>query len=788
MDVFNLQATLGIDTSLFLRGLAGAKTAAASFAKAGTLAFAMAGTAVTAFGAKSVQVGKQFDSSMSQLSATMGENAQKMIEYNGETMSSIDALRGFAKEMGATTMFSASQSADALNILAMAGYTAEKQMETLPAVLNMAAAGGMGIAEAADYATGIIAGFSNENLDAATIADKLATVASNAKGSVASFGQGLSTVAGMANTTGQTLQDMTVALGILGNNNYSASEAGNALSRTLRNIYQPSDTAKEALDELGISAYDSAGTARPLQDVLIDINSALDGLNDQAKNEVLSKIFDAVTLKSVPALLKNAGTQWNELSNKIANSEGAADKMAKTMQNNLSGAITTFKSALEGVQIEISEQLTPTITEFVNVATAGLSGITTGFKDEGLGGAMTAIGDFLSNVVALIVSKIPTFVEASYDIIVALVAGINDNIDIIVDAIIETVPILIDGLTEILPTLIDGFFQFVVKIADGLTTLIPNILPQIIETISTISSLIVDNLGSMGDSAMKIVDVFSDALLENLPTIIQTTFEILDKVIDVITEPENLAKILELAVKLTITLVTALMEALPELLLGVERIIQTVIENILTADWGNIGAEITNIVVESLDNAADKLYNWWEDRKTYIKGKISWIKDGLKDGLKDGWNALSNMAARWGMDLIHNFINGIMSRVAEFKNTIEGIAGIVSDFLHFSLPEKGPLATSDEWMPDFMKNLAEGIEKNKSLVTQAMADLSSDMSADLNINANQNGGYGGQSPILNFEFRIGNVNGATQEDAQSFAQTISDEISNIIYRQKAAII
>ena len=196
------------------------------------------------------------------------------------------------------------------------------------------------------------------------------------------------------------------------------------------------------------------------------------------------------------------------------------------------------------------------------------------------------------------------------------------------------------------------------------------------------------------------------------------------------------------------------------------------------------GDDLANIVVESLGNASDKLYNWWEDRKTYIKGIISWITDGLKDG----WNALYNMAARWGMDLIHNFINGIMSRVAEFKNTIEGIAGIVSDFLHFSLPEKGPLATSDEWMPDFMKNLAEGIEKNKSLVTQAMADLSSDMSADLNINANQNGGYGGQSPILNFEFRIGNVNGATQEDAQSFAQTISDEISNIIYRQKAAII
>ena len=177
--------------------------------KVGAAAIGAATTAMVAFGKSAIDTGKQFDSSMSQVAATMGTTVDKIGE-----------LRDFAQTMGATTAFTASQAADGLNILAMAGYDAEKQMETLPTVLALASAGGMDLAQSADYLTGIMAGFGVEGNQAGKVADYLAKVSASAKGDVSSFGEGLSTVAGMAKTTGQSFEDMTVALGILGNNNF----------------------------------------------------------------------------------------------------------------------------------------------------------------------------------------------------------------------------------------------------------------------------------------------------------------------------------------------------------------------------------------------------------------------------------------------------------------------------------------------------------------------------------------------------------------------------------------
>lgn len=848
MDVFGLQAHLGLDTAAFTAGLAGARSAVSGFAKVGAAAFAATGVAATAFAATSVKAGSTFDSSMSQLAATMGFTTTQLnaTEEEMKNMSaaeraaaeeaqgSFGKLRDFAKDMGSTTMFSASQASDALNILAMAGYDAESQMETLPSILDMAAAGGLSIADAADYATGIISGFSNETLEASTVADKLAVIASSAKGDVASFGQGLSTVAGMANTTGQSMQDVTVALGILGNNNFSAAEAGNALSRTLKNLYQPTDAAKTAMEELGVAAYDAQGNARPLQDVLLDLNGKVSGMSEEAKNETLSKIFDAATLKSVPALLKNAGDAWNELDAKLSDSEGAAAEMAKTMQDNLPGAITQFKSALEGAQIELSDKLSPTLKEFVQLGTEGLSNVTKGFQEGGLDGAMTAVGDFLSDAVSMIVSKIPTFIKAISDIIKALVEGINENIDTVVNAIVETVPILIDGIIETLPLLIDGFFQLILKTAEGLAELIPQIMPQIVDLITQIVELITSNAGAFIDVAFQLIEVTADALIENLPALLDAATTLILKITEYITNPENLAKIIEMAVKVIIAVCGALLEALPQLLLTISEMTDAILNNIINADWSGIMEHIFGVVYDSLDTARDSfskwldlvsddiskyvdtitsfLSDWWGDVKDTTKNGFNSVKDWFIGGwsqfandwtnkvtgtidtiigffgeVRDGITGIVDSARSWGSDMINNFIDGIYNMIGSLGDAVSNVAETISNFLHFSLPEKGPLASSDEWMPDFMSNLAEGIQKNRSLVQDAIKDVSGDMVMNVNADASGTRNFG-QGPVMNFEFHIGNVNGASQEDAYRFAQTLSEQISEIIYRQKAAII
>lgn len=335
-------------------------------------------TPIVGLGTVAVKTASNFESAMSQVQATMGITGESTSELKGEVVNTTDVLSDLAQTMGKETKFSATEAADAINILAMAGYDTDKIYGTLPNILSLAAAGGLGIADAADIATGVMAGFNMEAEQSAEVSDKIAMLASSAKGSVQDFGIGMSTVAGQARVTGQEFDDVAVALGILGNNNIAAAEGGNALSRVLKNLYQPTDTAKEALDRLGVSAYDANGNARALPEVLQGLKDKLDPLSKEQYNDVMSQIFDAATMKSAPFLIDGVTEAWNlqgdsadSLIDKIKGAGdaydgiGAAAGQAQTQMDNLNGQFTILKSALAGAAIQIGEILLPHIKKFV---------------------------------------------------------------------------------------------------------------------------------------------------------------------------------------------------------------------------------------------------------------------------------------------------------------------------------------------------------------------------------------------------------------------------------------
>ena len=324
-----------------------------------------ASMATVGLGTAAVKTAANFDTSMSQVQATMGLTKDSTSKLNGETVNTMDALSKLARTMGKDTKFSASEAADAINILAMAGMDTDDIYSALPATLNLAAAGNIGIAQAADYATGIMSGFGMKTEDASKVADVLAVTASSAKGSVSDFGAGLAQAAGQASITGQSFEDTATALGILGNHNISAAEGGNMLQRVLKNLYQPTSTAKDALDALGVSAYDSEGKARPLQDVLTDLRGKLGELSEEDYNSVMGQIFDTASLRGANFLIQDSGEAFDNLRAKIGGASGAAEKMAEVQQDNLQGQLTILKSQLEELAISFGELLMPKIREVV---------------------------------------------------------------------------------------------------------------------------------------------------------------------------------------------------------------------------------------------------------------------------------------------------------------------------------------------------------------------------------------------------------------------------------------
>lgn len=569
MQIFELWAKLGMKTDDFDSKIASSKEKASglsgAFSKFGSIAskaFIAAEGAVTAFLGTSIKTGMNFDSAMSQVAATMGESVEN-----------IKDLRDFAMEMGRTTAFSASEAAGAMNILAMAGYSAEQNMATLPAVLNMAAAGGLSIADAADYATGIMAGFGLGMDQAGSVANKLSMIAKSAKGDVASFGEGLSTVAGMAKTTGQNLDDMTVALGILGNNNYSASEAGNALSRTLRNLYQPSDSAAKMLKQIGVSAYDAQGNAKPLQQVLQELNGRLSGLDAQSKNQVLSKIFDAATLKSVPALMNNAGAAWDDLAAKVASADalGTASDMAETQLNNLQGAMTLFRSAVEGAQIAISDALTPSLIEFVRLGSQAVSDLTGAFQKGGVDGFFEKFTEVFGNLSNVILGKIPEFATIGVKLLASIATGLGSAMPSLINALSDVLSLAFTGAISGIPKIIRGASEITLSVSEFIRTFgeslvngIPDAVAQIMPFINALVENIKLNSTMLIDAGIDFVRNLMTGIQNSVPTLLTYVPQMIENILG--TFYENYPKILNIGSEMISNIAQGLVQGIPLLL------------------------------------------------------------------------------------------------------------------------------------------------------------------------------------------------------------------------------
>lgn len=317
--------------------------------------------AVSALGTAAVKTTADFDSSMSQVQATMGITKDSMSDLNGASVNTMDALRDLAKQMGAETAFSASECADAMNYLALAGYSTQEIYDTLPTVLNLAAAGDIDLASASDMVTDAMSALGMETSEADTMVDQMAKTASLTNTSVAQLGEGILTIGATARTVKGGTAELNTALGILANNGIKSAEGGTHLRNVILSLQNPTDKAAAQMEAMGISVYDSEGNMRSLNDILGDLNTSMEGMTAQEKSNIIGQIFNKTDLSAVNALLANTGDTWDSLQQSIADSGGAAQQMADTQLDNLSGQLTLLKSALEGLAISFGEILMPAV-------------------------------------------------------------------------------------------------------------------------------------------------------------------------------------------------------------------------------------------------------------------------------------------------------------------------------------------------------------------------------------------------------------------------------------------
>lgn len=318
---------------------AAASSSMAGALKTGMAAAAVATTAALAgIGIASLKVAGDFQQSMNKVKAVSGATGKEF-----------QALEDMAKELGSTTQFSASQAAEAMGFLAMAGFDTKEIMQALPGTLDLAAAGAIGLGEAADIASNILSGYGMETKEIGRLNDVLAKTFTSTNVDMMMLGESFKYVAPVAAAAGLQFEEVSAAIGMLGNAGIQGSEAGTALRGSIAMLLKPSGEAEKAMKKLGFSATDSAGELRPLNEIIGQLEKS------GASTADMMAIFGVEAGPAMMALVSQGSKSLKTLTKDLEESGGTAGKIAKTQQEGLNGAITGLKSAWEGLLLAIAD-------------------------------------------------------------------------------------------------------------------------------------------------------------------------------------------------------------------------------------------------------------------------------------------------------------------------------------------------------------------------------------------------------------------------------------------------
>lgn len=403
----------GIDTKGIKKDLQGVESVAKGVFTADIIeAFAAkAGAAIKDLAAGMIEVGSAFETSMSQVAATMGITTEEIAAGSAD----FEKLSQAAKDMGATTKYTAAEAAEGLNILAMAGLNADESISTLPSVLSLAAAGAMDLSKSASYVTGAVKGFADEMDNAQYYADLIAKGATMANTNVDALGEALSGASASANAYGQSADTVTLALLRLAEQNVTGSEAATAMSRAMADLYTPTSNGATALAELGMNMYEANGDARDFNDVVDELNAKLSEMSMEERLAYENTIFTTFGMKAFQKMTVSTTEKVEQFADGLRDASGSAMQQMETQIDNLEGKLAILNSATEAVGIEFYEIFEDMMKGAVVSATDAMTRfqkeISTGKLGASLRRLADAIGDFADRAIDAAEDIIPVLIE-----------------------------------------------------------------------------------------------------------------------------------------------------------------------------------------------------------------------------------------------------------------------------------------------------------------------------------------------------------------------------------------
>lgn len=648
-----------------------------------TEAVKMAITGLKNLASEVVETGTAFESSMAKVSA-----------LSGATGDDLALLTETAREYGKSTQFSASEAADALGYMALAGWDAQKSAAELGGVLNLAAASGMGLAEASDMVTDYLSAFSNSAMTATEFSDKLAYAQANSNTSAIQLGEAYRNSAANLNAAGQDVETVTALLSAMANQGLKGSKAGTALSAVMRDltkamveISDEEDLAKNNLEgftdligknvimigEQAVAVSDTDGNFRDLTDILAEVEAATASMGDAEKASALQATFTTDSIKGLNLILNEGIDNTRNFEDELRSCNGAAADMAAVMNDNLAGDMKALNSAFDEFKLNIydsvntplrdvaqsvTKDILPALTDMIN----GVEG-----SDEALG---EAVGGLITNVLDSAVKNLPRFAKVGLSIVSTIALGLVRAVPDIVKAgveiinellsalgifapeliveILRAIPLVVSAILGAVPDLIKGLFALVSSIVSSL----PEIIQALLEAIPQIISAVIDVMMNTNTALIEGVTMLIEAIAQALPELLPIIIDVLPTLIQALVmalvafSPELLEAeitLFETFLEALPIITEAVLQALPELIIAiVSALVQSaplVYDAVVKIFWAFVDA--IPVIVEALKKNVPKIV-------TAVIDGLKNLAERLSPYLQKAWEVFS----AWALQMI----------------------------------------------------------------------------------------------------------------------------------------
>ena len=621
----------------------------------------VASAAVTGLGVAAVKTAADFDSAMANVAA-----------ISGATGDDLQALRDKAREMGEKTKFSASEAADAMSYMAMAGWKTGDMLSGIEGIMHLAAASGEDLATTSDIVTDALTAFGLTAEDSAHFADILAAASSNANTNVSMMGETFKYCAPVAGALGYSAEDVAEAIGLMGNAGIKSTQAGTALRTMMTKLQGELKLSGEALGEVTIQTANADGSMRELSDILADCRTAFSKMSESEAAAAAETLVGKNAMSGFLALMNSAPGDIDKLRNAIDNCDGSAENMAAIMQDNLNGQLTILKSQLEELAISFGEMLMPVIRKVVTAVQGFVDKLNN--MDEAqrktiitIGLVIAALGPFLvilGTVISTVGKSMKAYASATKGIKKLMVAvksgtGIFGKLGTALGGI--SAPVL--AIVAVIAVLVAAFTHLW-KTNDGFRENIIATWTQIKETVSNFCQGIVDRLNSLGFEFSSITEVLK-AVWDGFCNLLGPVFEGAFRFIS-----DTLSTVLDVILN-TVDFFIAVFS-------GDWEGAWEAVKNIFSSIWNGLVSWFTNIletIKGVLDVALGSIGSSWEQVWTNVKNFFTNIWNGIKDFISSTINSISTT--------ISNVITGIKTTVnnvfSAIKTTISNIFNGIKD-------------------------------------------------------------------------------------------------------------